>query len=98
MHSRRMRTARGSSRPLGEVVSVSVHAGIHTPPGVDLETPSGVSLETPSGVSLETPLDVGLETSPPSGQTSKLPPRCGPGDPLGDLQGMLGYHLQGMLG
>ena len=31
---------------------------------------------------------------PPLARPLKLPPGCGPGD----LQGMLGYHLQGMLG
>ena len=42
MHSSRMRTDRSSSRLLGvggEEVSASVHAGIHTPPGLGLETP-----------------------------------------------------------
>ena len=39
-------------------------------------------------VSLETQPGVGLENPP--GQTPQLPPGCGPGD----LQGMLGYHLQ----
>ena len=32
MYSSRMCTARSSSRVLGEGVSASVHAGIHTPP------------------------------------------------------------------
>ena len=70
-----MCTAHGSSHARG--VSASVHAGIHTLPGVGLETPRvwtwrppgcgpgdplGVDLETPLGVDLETPLGVDLET------------------------------------
>ena len=77
-----MRTARGSSRPRGG--SASVHAGIHNPP--------------PPGVGLETPPTGCLPRDPP-GQTPQLSPGCGPGDPPPeDLQGMLGYHLQCMLG
>ena len=94
MHSSRMRAARSSSRLLG---------GVYL--SVGLETLSGVGLEIPPGVGLETPLGVGLETPP--GQTPQLPPwvwawrparHAGiPPPPSGDLQGMLGYHLQCML-
>ena len=38
------------------------------------------------------PAGVGLEIPP--GQTPHFPSRCGPGDPPGYLQGILGYHLQ----
>ena len=72
MHSSRMRTARSSSRLLGEGVSASVHAGIHIPspppPGPGHSLPPGVGLETPQcgprdpSVGLETPPGVGLET------------------------------------
>ena len=48
----------------------------------------------PLGVGLETPPDMGLET--PLARPLNFSPGCGPGDPL--LQGMLGYHLQCMLG
>ena len=42
---------------------------------------------------------VGLETLPQV-RPLNFPPGCGPGDPCppGDLQGMLGYYLQCMLG
>ena len=49
MHSSRMRSARGSSRPRG---SASVHT--QTPPGVGLETPLARPLSFPLGVDLET--------------------------------------------
>ena len=45
----------------------------------------------PQGVGLETPLCVGLENAR-MGVGLETPPRCGPGDPPGDLQGMLGYN------
>ena len=51
-----------------------------------------MGLDTPPGVGLETPLGVGLET--PQARLLNFPLGCGPGD----LQGMLGYHLQCMLG
>ena len=114
MHSSRMCTARGSSRLLGEGgVCLSacwdtlgcgpgnhLGVGLETPQGVGLETPPGVGLETPLGVGLVTPqarplnfpLGVGLET--PQARPLNFPHGCGPGD----LQGMLGYHLQCMLG
>ena len=77
------------------------------PPGVGLETlpvwawrPSsgcgpgdlpGVGLETPPRPDPSTsPLGVGLETCKAYWDTTPLPP--------GDLKGMLGYHLQCMLG
>ena len=84
----------------------------YTPPlGVDLETPPGVGLETapPKARPLNF-LGVSLETPPPtSGQTSQAAPlvwawkperHAGipPPPPPWDLQGMLGYRLQGMQG
>ena len=80
-------------------------------PGCGPGDPLGVGLDIPLGVGLETPwvwawrpLGVGLETPP--GQTPQLPPwvwawkpaRHAGIAPPGDLQGMLGYHLQFMLG
>ena len=67
---------------------------------MDLETPQ-VWAWRPPGVGLETYLGVGLET--PLVRPLNFPPKCGPADPPGDMQGMLGYHplgdlLQGMLG
>ena len=91
MHSSRMRTARGSSRPYRGLRGLpQCMLGYTHPPtprcgpgnlslDVGLEIPPGVGLETPLGVGLETPLGVGLETPP--GQTPQLPPGCGPGDP-----------------
>ena len=61
--------------------SASVHAGIHNPPPI-----CGPG-DPPPGVGLETP----------PARPLSFPPGCGPGDPPGYLQGMLGYHLQGML-
>ena len=72
-----MRTARSSSRQLGG--SASVHAGIHQPPSL------GVGLKIPPWV-------WAWRTPPPGVGLENPPPRCGPGDPPGDLQGMLGYH------
>ena len=73
MHSSRIPTTHGSSRPWGGVC-LSACWDTH---------PLGVGLETPLGVGLETPLARPLN----------FPSGCGPGDlPLGDLQGMLGYH------
>ena len=100
MHSSRMRTARSSSRRLGQ--SASVDAGI--PPWVWAWRPPWVWAWRPSRVwawrpprcgpgeppwpdPSISPLGVGLETCKACWDT-----------PPGDLQGMLGYHLQGMLG
>ena len=71
MHSSRMRTARSSSRLLGEGVSASVHAGIHTRPRVWAWRPSlGVGLETPPSVSLDPWV---WDLRPPPSQTPQLP-------------------------
>ena len=94
MHSSRMNTACSSSHG----GSASVHAGIH---------PLDVGLETPPVWAWRPP---GCGSGDPPGQTPQLPPwvwawrppwpdpstppGCGPGN----LQGMLGYHLQCMLG
>ena len=75
--------------------------------GVGLETPQ-VWAWRPPRCGPGDSLGVGLETSPwPDTSTSShgygprdsplarplnFPPWCGPGDPPGDLQGMLGYH------
>ena len=67
-------------------------------------SPLGVGLETPQARPLNFPLGVGLETPP--GQTPQLPPWVWAWRPARhagiphppDLQGMLGYHLQCMLG
>ena len=104
MHSGRMRTARSSSHLLGWGVSVSVHAGIHTPLGVGLETPPRCRPgDTPSQTPQSPPWVWAWR--PPWPDPSTFPPGCGPGDPPparplnlpfgcgpGDLQGMLGYH------
>ena len=107
MHSSRMRTTRSSSCLRGGGVCHSAYWD--TPPGVGLEALSGVGLETqpqPQARPLNFPLGVGLET--PAAQTPQLPPwvwawrparHAGlPPPPPGYLQGMLGYHLQCMLG
>ena len=82
-------------------ISPSVWAWRH--PGCGPGDTLGVGLETP-WVWAWKPLGVGLET--PQGQTPQLPPwlwawkpaRHAGIAPPGDLQGMLGYHLQFMLG
>ena len=114
MHSSRMCTTHSSSCLLGGCLSQCMlgyppRCGPGDPLGVGLETspsgpgdPLGVGLETPRpytstlppGVGLETPLarplnfpwGVGLETCKACWDTHR------------DLQGMLGYHLQCMLG
>ena len=79
MHSSRMHSARSSSHLL-EGVSASVHAGIHTPPGVGLETiPRVWALRPPSWV---------WDCRSPKARPLNFPPGCGPGY----LQGMLGYN------
>ena len=100
MHSSRMHTGHSSSQ------GASVHAGIHPPrcgpgdpprcgPGdpprpVNSTSPLGVGLETPPARPLNFPLGVGLETCKACWDTTYPP---------GDLlQGMLGYHMQCMLG
>ena len=71
MHSSRMRTARSSSRLLGEGCLPHCMLGYTHPPGVGLETPPwcgpgdtlpGVGLETPWPDPSTSPLGVGLET------------------------------------
>ena len=76
----------------------------YTPPQVWAWRPPWVwAWRSPPDMGLETGLGVGLETPwvwawrPPPGVGLESPPGCGPGDPL-LLQGMLGYHLQCMLG
>ena len=66
MHSRRMLTARSSSRK-GGVLSASVHAEIHSPGPGHLPGPG-----SPLGVGLDTPLGVGLDNIPR--QTPQPPP------------------------
>ena len=114
MHSSRMRTARSSGRLLGggsaSVHAGIPPSGCgpgDTPPSVGLETPLGQTPQLPPWVWAwrHPPPSVGLETPP--GQTPQLPPwvrawrparhaRIPP--PPGYLKGMLGYHLQRMLG
>ena len=96
MDSSRMRTARSSSRVGGEGVSAPVHAGI--PPWVWAWIPPQVWVWRPPGC--------GPRDAP--GQTPQLPPWVWawrparytgiPPSPRDLLQGMLGYHLQCMLG
>ena len=76
MHSSRMRTARSSSRLLGEGVSASMHAGIHTPWVWDWRTPPGQSPQLPL------PPGCGHGDLPPPARPLNLLPGCGPGDPL----------------
>ena len=83
--------------------------GLETPPGCGSgELPSQTPQPPPPGCGpgdpqarpLNLPLGAGLETPQPNPSSFPL----GVGleilgyTPLGDLQGMLGYHLQGMLG
>ena len=94
MHFSRMRTVCSSSHWGGG--SASVHAGIDPPrcgpgdpPTVGLETPGCGPGDPPSQIPLNFPLGVGLET-PLARSLSTSPP--------GNQEGMLGYHLQCMLG
>ena len=59
MHSRRMRTARGSSRPRGGLPEFML--GYTTPPGVGLETPWVWAWRHPPPDPSASPLGVGLE-------------------------------------
>ena len=94
--------------------SASVHAGMHspgvgleTPLGCGPGDPARCGPGDHPGVDLETTPGFGLETPHPS-QTPQLPPwvwawkptrHAGiPPSPRDLLQGMLGYHLQCMLG
>ena len=78
MHSSRMRTAHSSSRQPGG--SAYVHAGIHSP-GCWPGDPPWCGPGTPPGLGLET-----------SWVWAWRPARHAGIHPLGDLQGMLGYH------
>ena len=104
MHSSRMLTALGDSRPRGGG-GVCLNACWGTPsvlawrpPMCGPVDPLGVGLDIPQ-VWVWRPQRSG--PGDPPGQTPQLPPLgCGPEDPppTGDLQGMLGYHLQGLPG
>ena len=81
--------------------------GLETPLGVGLENPLGVGLENPSRPNLLTSPPGCGPGDPPQGQTPQLSPwvwawrpaRHAGIPPPGDLlHGMLGYHLQCMLG
>ena len=112
MHSSRMRTT-CSSRHWGSAsVHAGIHTpldvGLETPQMWPWRPPPGGGLETPQARPLNFPLWCG-RGDPPPGKNPQLPPGCGPGNlkdmlgyhlhPPGDLlQGMLGYHLQCMLG
>ena len=88
MHSSRMRTARSSSRLLGDRLPQCMLG--YTPQGLGLDTPPelwatppglgldppGVGLDTPLGVGLDTPIHVGLD--PPPQPDPKPPPGSGP--------------------
>ena len=102
MHSSRMCTARGSSRPRG--VCLSACWDTHTPLGVGLETPlkcgpgdtPQVWAWRPPWVWAWRPPWVWAWRSPwPDPSAS---PWVWAWRPPGYLQGMLGYHLQCMLG
>ena len=67
-----------------------MHAGFHPPPVWAWRPPP-----PPRCGPGELPLRCGPGDPPAIPST---PPGCGPGDPPGDLQFMLGYHMQGMLG
>ena len=108
MHSSRMRTARGSGCPRGGLPQCAkcgpgdppLGVGLGDTPGVGLETPLGVGLKTPPGQTPSTShLGVGLET-PPAARHAGIPPPCCNAcwDTTTPLQGMLGYHLQCVLG
>ena len=70
MPSRRMRTARSSSRLLG--VSASVHAGIN-PPRCGPADPPGVGLDTPPVRPLNFPPGCGPGDPPPQPDPSTFP-------------------------
>ena len=88
MHSSRMRTARSSSHLLGGCLPQCM---LGYPLGVGLETHPCVGLETPPVWAWRPPWVWAWR--PLQARPLNFPLGCGPGD----LQGMLGYHLQCML-
>ena len=88
MHSSRMHATCSSSRPWWGGICLSTCWNSHSP-GVGLKTSTSVGLETPWPDPSTSPLGVGMETCKPCWDTTH-PPR--------DLQDMLGYLLQCMLG
>ena len=81
MHSSRMRTSRGSSRPWG---AVCLSACLETPPVVGLETPPGQIPQLPPGC--------GPGDPPCKACWDTIPPRYLQGMLGYHLQCMLGYH------
>ena len=79
MHSSRMRTARGSSRPRGGLPQCML--GYTTPPGVGLETPPRCGPRDSLVWAWRNPPGCGPGDPPGCGPGD--PPGCGPGDPLG---------------
>ena len=86
MHSSRMSTARSSSRRgRGGLPQCMSGCGSRDTPWVWAPSP---------GQTLQLPPSVWACRTPPLARPLNFPPGCGPGN----LQGMLGYHLQCMLG
>ena len=77
MHSSRMRTARSSAHLRGR--SASVHAGIHTPLG--LETPPGVGLKTSPPGCGPGDLPPGCRPGDPLARPLNFPLGCRSGSP-----------------
>ena len=111
MHSKRMRTACGSSHLWGGGLPqcmlgyIPPRCGPGDPPWVWAWRPPWVCAWRPPGSGPGDPLGLGLEI--PLGQTPQLPPlgvgletckACWDTTPRDLLQGMQGYHLQCMLG